>query len=263
MSSRLARHRVDRLGMVEVALLELARLLVRRAPEDAEHHPERVERGQQRAERARPRRATSSRRRARPRRRGSRPSRSSPRSPGKRAERERRDEEGGEGERHRAPQARDAVDVLLAGHRRDHRAGRHEHQRLEEGVGHQMEEPRAVGGDRDADDHVADLADRRVGDDPLQVGDDQRDRSREQERERADRGRDVGGGRRQLEQRVRARDQVDAGGHHRGGVDQRGDRRRALHRVRRARCGAGAAPTSRTRRRGSAGRSRRSATRSG
>ena len=37
---------------------------------------------------------------------------------------------------------------------------------------------------------------------------------------------------RQLEQRVHARDQVDAGGDHRGGVDQGGDRGGALHRVR-------------------------------
>ena len=37
--------------------------------------------------------------------------------------------------------------------------------------------------------------------------------------------------RRELEDAVRARDQVDAGGHHRRGVDQRADRRRALHRV--------------------------------
>ena len=35
-----------------------------------------------------------------------------------------------------------------------------------------------------------------------------------------------------LEERVRAHDQVDAGGHHRRGVDERADRRRALHRVR-------------------------------
>ena len=39
-------------------------------------------------------------------------------------------------------------------------------------------------------------------------------------------------GGRLLEQRVHARDQVDARGDHRGGVDQGGDRRRALHRVR-------------------------------
>ena len=48
---RLARHRVDRLGVVEVAALELARLLVRLAAEDPEHHPERIERGHQRRQR--------------------------------------------------------------------------------------------------------------------------------------------------------------------------------------------------------------------
>ena len=37
--------------------------------------------------------------------------------------------------------------------------------------------------------------------------------------------------RRQREQHVGPCDQVHAGGHHRGGVDQRGDRRRAGHRV--------------------------------
>ena len=47
----------------------------------------------------------------------------------------------------------------------------------------------------------------------------------------ADEGGDVGRGRRQLEQRVHARDQVDARGHHRRGVDQRRDGGRALHRV--------------------------------
>ena len=38
--------------------------------------------------------------------------------------------------------------------------------------------------------------------------------------------------RRQLEQRRQARDHEDAGGHHGRGMDQRGDRRRAFHRVR-------------------------------
>ncbi len=42
---------------------------------------------------------------------------------------------------------------------------------------------------------------------------------------------DVGGGGRQLEQRVAARDQVHARGDHRGRVDQGGHRRRALHGV--------------------------------
>ena len=47
----------------------------------------------------------------------------------------------------------------------------------------------------------------------------------------ADEGADVRGGGRQLEERVHAGDQVDAGGDHRRGVDQRGDGRGALHRV--------------------------------
>ena len=86
------------------------------------------------------------------------------------------------GERQPLPEAAHLVDVLLVRHRRDHRAGRHEEKRLEEGVGHQVEHPRRVGADRDADDHVADLAHRRVGDDPLEVGDDERDRRRDQQR---------------------------------------------------------------------------------
>ncbi len=53
-------------------------------------------------------------------------------------------------------------------------------------------------------------------------------------------------------------DQEDAGGDHRRRVDEGADRRRALHRVREARSGAAAAPTSRPRRR--AGRARRGST---
>ena len=63
-----------------------------------------------------------------------------------------------ERERHRLAEAAHAVHVLLAAHRADHRAGAHEQQRLEEGVGHQVEEAGAVGEHRDAQDHVADLA---------------------------------------------------------------------------------------------------------
>ena len=146
-------------------------------------------------------------------------------------ERQAADQEEHRGEAHRLPEAAHPVDVLAVRHRRDDRAGRHEEQRLEEGVGHQVEEPLRVGADRDAHDHVADLAHRRVGDRPLQVGLGDRDRPRHQQRRQADEGGDVGRGRRQHEEDVGAGDQVDAGGHHRRRVDQRGDRGRALHRV--------------------------------
>ena len=135
-------------------------------------------------------------------------------------------------EPHRPAEAAHLVDVLAVRHRGDDRAGRHEQQRLEEGVGHQVEHPGAEGADRDADHHVADLAHRRVGDRPLQVGHHQGDRARDQQRRQADEGGDVGGGRGEAEENVGAGDQVDAGGDHGRGVDQRGDRGRALHRVR-------------------------------
>jgi hypothetical protein len=95
-----------------------------------------------------------------------------------------------------------------------------------------IEESGAVRGDRDAHHHVADLRDRRVGDHALEVGLNERDRPGEQQRGAADDRADVRGRRRQLEQRVHARDQVDAGGDHRRGMDEGGDGRRALHRVR-------------------------------
>ena len=92
--------------------------------------------------------------------------------------------------------------------------------------------PAAYANDRDAHDHVADLRHRRVGDHAFEVGDHERDRGGDHQRGRAADRRHVGRRRRLLEQRVHARDQVHARGDHRGGVDQRGDGRGALHRVR-------------------------------
>ena len=109
--------------------------------------------------------------------------------------------------------------------------GGHEQQRLEEGVGHQVKQPGGVGADGHAHDHVADLRHRRVGDHALDVRLHERDRAGDQQRQRPDHRADVLRGGRAFEQRVHARDQVHAGGDHRRGVDQRADRRRALHRV--------------------------------
>ena len=99
-----------------------------------------------------------------------------------RAEREAADDEAGERERHRLAEAAHLVERLLAAHRGDDRAGRHEEQCLEEGVRHQVEEPADVGGGRDGHDHVADLGHRRVGDDALEVGHREPDRAGHQQR---------------------------------------------------------------------------------
>ena len=194
-SSFSPRQRVLGLGVGEVALLELARLRHRLAPEDPEDDPEGVEGGQEGARGSRRSRRSSRSRRGGRRRRGSRPWRRTRTCPGKAASARAPMIISVEVNGMRPAQAAHPVDVLGPGHRRDHRAGRHEQERLEEGVGHQMEEPGRVGADRDADDHVADLADRRVGDDPLQVGDRERHGRREDQGRQADEGGDVGRGR--------------------------------------------------------------------
>ncbi len=83
----------------------------------------------------------------------------------------------------------------------------------------------------DADEHEAELADRRVGQHLLHVVLGEADDRREQRRQRADGRHDRHRARRQQVDGVHARDHVDAGGHHGGGVNQRRDRRRAGHRV--------------------------------
>ena len=109
--------------------------------------------------------------------------------------------------------------------------GPEEQERLEERVGDQVVDARRVGAHPDADEHVAQLAHRRVGQDPLDVGLDEPDRRREDRGQDADPGDHVEGHAGPLEERVGARHQIDAGGHHGRGVDQRRDRRRALHGV--------------------------------
>ncbi len=123
-------------------------------------------------------------------------------------------------------------DVLLVVQRQDHRAGREEQQRLEEGMRHQVEDRRLVGAGTERQEHVADLAHRRIGEHALDVGLLQSDEARHQCGDAAHPAHRLERDRRDLEHHVRARDQVDTGGDHRRRVDQRGDRRRAGHRVR-------------------------------
>ena len=123
-------------------------------------------------------------------------------------------------------------DVVLVGQRLDDHAGGEEEQGLEEGVRHEVEDARLPAGDAERQEHVADLADRRVGERALEVVLHQRAEARQQQRHRADDGDDEPGVRRQREEHVGARDEVDAGGDHGRGVDERADRRRAGHGVR-------------------------------
>ena len=135
-------------------------------------------------------------------------------------------------EAHRGAKPAHLADVLLAGEVVDHEPGREEEERLEEGVRDEVEHREPVRADPGPDEHVADLAHRRVRDHPLDVPLDEGDDAGHQQRdEPEDRG-EMLHLRRRLEDGVRAADEVDAGGDHRRRVDQGRDRRRALHRVR-------------------------------
>ena len=146
-------------------------------------------------------------------------------------EREAAGEEAAERERQSFAEAAHVVERLVAAHRRDHRAGGHKEQRLEEGVGHHVEEAADVGGGADAHNHVTDLRHRRVGDHALEVGHHEADAAGYQQRQRTDDRADRCRRWRPLEEHVEAADQIDASGDHCCGVDQRADRCWAFHRV--------------------------------
>ena len=59
--------------------------------------------------------------------------------------------------------------VLLAGHGVDDGTGAEEQQRLEEGVGEEMEDGDAIGAQPQSHEHVAELRTGRIGDDALDV----------------------------------------------------------------------------------------------
>ncbi len=135
-----------------------------------------------------------------------------------------------EGDRHRPTQAAHLANVVGLD-RVDDRAGAQEEQCLEEGVREEVEHARRHAARAERQEHVAELADRREGQDALDVVVDQAHRRREDRREAADDRDDRQRQGHRLEQRERARHQVDARGDHGRGMDQGGDRRRALHRV--------------------------------
>ena len=100
----------------------------------------------------------------------------------------------------------------------DHRARAHEQQALEERVRDQVEQAGHPAADAQGQHHVAQLADRRIGEHPFDVGGRDGDRGRDEQRDAADVGDDQQNfGRENRKETAR---QVHARGHHRGRVDQ-------------------------------------------
>ena len=147
-------------------------------------------------------------------------------------QRQRADDHHPEGDGNLGPKSAHPSHVLLVMHRGDDRARAEEQKRLEEGVGEEMEHAEAIAADAKADEHVAELRTGRIGDDALDVVLHQTDGGGEKGRGRADDENGAERGRRHLEQRRQARDHKDASRHHGRRMDERGDGRRALHRVR-------------------------------
>ena len=144
---------------------------------------------------------------------------------GQRAQRER-----GRGEGHRLAEPAHLEQVLRSDGV-DHRARGEEEERLEERVGEEVEHPHHRESGSDGEDHVAELGDRRVGDDPFDVGVHQGHRRGEEGGEAAypDDGELVGRG--EPEEEGDDGEQVDPGRDHRRRVDERAHGRRALHRI--------------------------------
>ena len=207
----------------------LGLLAPRRSEEREEHEPADVERGQERAERAEEvdPRASGMARDLEDLVLGE--------EPGERehaGQRERADDERPPRDRHPADQPAHPLQVGLLVHPVHHRAGAEEHQGLVERVGDEHEHRARVEAHARGHEHEPELADRGVRENPLDVvlgegagrGEQRRDEPHDQHHGERDA--------RRLEEWRAPDDQVDARGHHRRGVDQRGDGRRAGHRIR-------------------------------
>ncbi len=149
-------------------------------------------------------------------------------------EREAADEERRRRDRHDAAQAPEPSHVDDPSHRVHDGACAHEEQGLEEGVGDEVEDRGGEPEERarsEAHEHVAELADRRVGEHPLQVVLHRRDEARQEgghgPHERNSDERPRAG----LEERGAAGHEIDARRHHRGSVDEGACGGRPLHGV--------------------------------
>ena len=79
------------------------------------------------------------------------------------------DDEGHRGDRHVLPQVAHPAHVLLVVHAVDDRSGAEEQQALEERMHDHVKDGSDIGAGPDGEEHVAELADRRVREDPFDV----------------------------------------------------------------------------------------------
>ena len=138
---------------------------------------------------------------------------------------------GPEGDWDATAEASHDAHVLFSAQCMDHAAGCEEEERLEEGVGHEVEDAGPVGGDAAAEEHVAELGDGGVGEDALDVVLDDAEGGGEEGGEGSDDGDDAEGEGGAVEEGVGAGDHVDARGDHGCGVDEGGDGGGAFHGV--------------------------------
>ena len=91
------------------------------------------------------------------------------RKPGKPDQCQRAEQSGPMRDRHVLADTPHTADVLFVMHPDDHRPGGEEQQGLEKGMRHQVEQPGGIGRCTQRSNHVAELRQRRVGHDPLDV----------------------------------------------------------------------------------------------
>ena len=146
--------------------------------------------------------------------------------------RERGGQHRGIGPRNALAQAAHAPHILLAAHGMDHAAGAEKEQSFEEGVSHQMKDAGAKRPYAASQEHVAQLADGRIGENFFDVSLNQSDGGGKKGCRATNHGDRRHGDGRVEEQYLRARDHINAGSDHRRRVDQRANRRGAFHGIR-------------------------------
>ena len=137
---------------------------------------------------------------------------------------------GQRGDLHLGIQAAHAHHVLLVVTTVNHAARAKKQQRFEERVRGEMEQPGGPATNPQGQHHVTELTHGGIGQDLFDIGHDHGNRRRHKQSDSAG----IGDNQKSLgsEQRITAADEVDAGRHHGGGVDQGAHRRRTFHGVR-------------------------------